>query len=89
MCASTSRPLTIDERVSFELALTAEEHVGGQARVLREQDFGLYALRFEVLSDEARGRLHDVALQAPGSVRAPNPIRLDGGNDRHNPPVRD
>lgn len=60
MCVSTSRPLTIDERVRFALALNAEEHLAGQARVLREQGFELYALRFEALSDAARRRLRDL-----------------------------
>ncbi len=32
MCVSTSRPLTIDERVRFELALHAGEHLAGHAR---------------------------------------------------------
>ncbi len=60
MCVSTARPLTIDERVRFDLALPPGEHLAGHARVLREQGFGLYALRFEGLSDEERGRLSDV-----------------------------
>lgn len=62
MCATTSRPLTVDERLTFELALNAEEYVRGKARVLREQDFGVYALRFESLSEEARGRLQELAV---------------------------
>ncbi len=61
MCASTSRPLVIDERLSFDLALSDGEHVGGEARVLREQSFGLYALRFELVSRHARARLLDIA----------------------------
>ncbi|MDP9377295.1 MAG: PilZ domain-containing protein [Actinomycetota bacterium] len=60
MCVSTCRPLTIDERVRFELALHAGDHLAGHARVLREQGFGFYALRFEGLCDEGRGRLRDV-----------------------------
>ena len=60
MCASTSRPLTIDERLSFELALDDDIRVDGQARVLREQDVGVYALRFEALSEQARARLLEV-----------------------------
>lgn len=87
MCASTSRPLTIDEAVSFELSLTAEEHVRGQARVLREQDFGLYALRFEVLSEEARDRLRDVVAHAAESACVPNRNGLEGRKLRHHPPV--
>ena len=87
MCASTSRPLTIDEAVSFELALNAEEHVCGQARVLREQDFGFYALRFEVLSEAARDRLHDVVAHAAESAGVADRNALDGRQLRHHPPV--
>ncbi len=61
MCASTSRPLVIDERLSFDLALSDGENLAGEARVLREQSFGTYALRFERVSSEARARLLDIA----------------------------
>ncbi len=60
MCASTSRPLTVDERLSFDLALSDDEHLAGEARVLREQDFGIYALSFEVVSSQARARLLEI-----------------------------
>jgi hypothetical protein len=35
--------------------------VRGRARVLREQAYGVYALRFERLSDEARAALSRLA----------------------------
>jgi hypothetical protein len=57
MCASTSRPLIIDERLDFDLALDGDDRLEGRARVLREQRLGVYAFRFESVSDEVRARL--------------------------------
>jgi hypothetical protein len=54
MCITCKRPLRTDEVVAFELC---DEHVRGEARVLREQSFGEYALRFERVDDAARARL--------------------------------
>jgi hypothetical protein len=54
MCITCKRPLRTDEVVAFELA---DEHVGGEARVLREQGFGEYALRFEQVDAPGRARL--------------------------------
>jgi PilZ domain len=50
MSVATSRPLAEDELVRFDLALRDETHVDGRARVLRQQTYGVYALRFERLS---------------------------------------
>ena len=61
MSVSTARPLAQDEVVSFDLDLEGEPHVEGQARVLRQQDFSCYALRFEALSEPQRLRLQDLA----------------------------
>jgi hypothetical protein len=87
MCAWTSRPLTIDEGMVFDLALNVDERLRGQARVLREQDFGLYALRFERLSDVDRRRLHDVAV-GRHPVVTQGPCHQSGGSGLHNQPIR-
>jgi c-di-GMP-binding flagellar brake protein YcgR len=52
MCVETSRPLATDELLRFEIALTGAGPVQGQARVLRQQGFKHYALRFERISEE-------------------------------------
>src|SRR4051812_39104384 len=52
MAVASDRPLAVDELLAFELA-----HVHGWARVLREQAYHVYALRFEALRDEARAEL--------------------------------
>jgi hypothetical protein len=46
------RPLTIDELLSFELAVDGTP-VAGRARVMREERRHVYALCFEELGDEA------------------------------------
>jgi hypothetical protein len=53
MRVATQRPLSPDEVLEFELP----PGVRGRARVLRQQSYGIYALRFERLSDEARAAL--------------------------------
>ena len=57
MCVATQRPLTTDEVLEFELPPPSGPSVRGRARVLRQQAYGVYALRFERLSDEARAAL--------------------------------
>ena len=52
MAVCSDRPLAADELVAFDL-----EAVQGQARVLREQGYHVYALRFEALREEARAGL--------------------------------
>ena len=61
MCVIASRPLAIDEVMRFDVAPQRDHRIGGRARVLRQQDYGVYALRFEALSAEDRERLFDVA----------------------------
>ena len=56
MCVSCARPLATDEVLRFDLSLTGGP-VDGQARVLRQQGYGVYALRFERLVDGCRERL--------------------------------
>jgi hypothetical protein len=53
MCVATARPLAPDEVLSFELS----PRIRGQARVLREQTYGCYAVRFESLPAPAREEL--------------------------------
>ena len=57
MRVATKRPLATDEVLEFQLQLGAQ----GRARVLREQTYGVYALRFERLSDEDREALSRLA----------------------------
>jgi hypothetical protein len=52
MAVASERPLAPDELVVFDLPA-----VRGQARVLRQQAYRVYALRFETLHDEARAGL--------------------------------
>ena len=52
MRVTVQRPLTIDERLSFELAIDGTS-VAGRARVMREEQHNVYALCFEELGDEA------------------------------------
>jgi PilZ domain len=57
MRVATQRPLTTDEVLEFELPPPAGPGVRGRARVLRQQSYGVSALRFERLSDDARAAL--------------------------------
>ena len=52
MAVSSDRPLAADEIVEFDLPA-----VHGRARVLREQAYHVYALRFEALPEGARAEL--------------------------------
>ena len=63
MSIKSTRPLATDEVLQFDLPLPAGDAVGGRARVLREQAYGVYALRFEALGESARSRLAGVAAQ--------------------------
>ena len=62
MRVHTSRPLSIDELLEFELP--DHGRINGRARVLREQAYRVYALRFEKLGDEARGEIASLAAAA-------------------------
>jgi len=55
----TNRPLAIDELLDFELPDRAR--INGRARVLREQAYRVYAVRFEKLGDEARAEIASLA----------------------------
>jgi hypothetical protein len=49
MCIKTERPLRIDEVLDFLLSPETPSPVVGQARVMREQTYRVYAMRFERL----------------------------------------
>ena len=61
MSVTSARPLAADEVVHFDLPLPRGDTVDGEARVLREQSYRVYALRFEALPEPARSRLAGVA----------------------------
>jgi hypothetical protein len=61
MSVTTARPLATDEVLHFDLPLPPGDVVDGRARVLREQAYGVYALRFEALREPVRARLAGVA----------------------------
>jgi hypothetical protein len=56
MCVATQRPLMPDEVLSFELS----PQINGRARVLRQQGYSRYAVRFEVLGEPARAELDGI-----------------------------
>jgi PilZ domain len=58
MCVATSRPLAPDEVLSFELS----PRISGRARVLRQQGYERYAVRFESLPEPALAELAALAL---------------------------
>jgi hypothetical protein len=57
MCIATSRPLALDEVLEFDLPLGGSGAIDGRARVLREERYRVYALRFEGLVEPAREQL--------------------------------
>jgi c-di-GMP-binding flagellar brake protein YcgR len=59
MGVTTNRPLSVDELLEFELP--DRGRINGRARVLREQAYRIYALRFEKLGDEARAEIAELA----------------------------
>jgi hypothetical protein len=54
MCVLTTRPLTEDEVLEFELT---QQAISGKARVMRHEGHGTYALRFESLPGSALDEL--------------------------------
>jgi PilZ domain len=69
-CITCSRPLRVDEEVRFDMELPLGAHLGGKARVLRQQRHDTYALRFEHLSPATRGALGEFVASPP--LRAPS-----------------
>jgi len=69
MRVTAERPLTIDERVNFDLELNGGSHVNGRARVLREERHRIYALCFEALNQDATATLSQlVAAEGPAAT---------------------
>jgi hypothetical protein len=68
MRVHTTRPLAVDEVLEFELPDRAR--INGRARVLREQAYRIYAMRFERLGDEARAEI--ATLATPRAAPAQN-----------------
>ena len=62
MCVCTERPLAADEVLRFELP----DGVDGRARVLRQEGHDTYAVRFELLAEQARAELQRLALAPAG-----------------------
>ena len=60
MCVCSARPLAQDELLDFELP----PRIRGRARVLRQQGFDTYAVRFEALEAAAREALQRIAVSA-------------------------
>jgi PilZ domain len=56
MCVASKRPLSPDEVLNFELG----PQISGRARVLRQQGWERYAVRFEALADPARAELDGI-----------------------------
>jgi len=71
MRIKTSRPLATDELLEFELPERAR--INGRGRVLREQGYRIYAVRFEKLGDEARAEI--AALAGAAAPTPPAPTR--------------
>jgi len=63
MHVRSSRPLTQDETVSFDLP-NLDMRLTGRARVIRLERPHVYALRFEGLPDPMTRRLHALAINA-------------------------
>jgi hypothetical protein len=59
MRIKTNRPLSVDEVLEFELP--DRGRINGRARILREQGYRIYAVRFEKLGDESRAELAELA----------------------------
>jgi hypothetical protein len=68
MRVHTTRPLGIDEVLEFELSERAR--INGRARVLREQGYRVYGLRFEKLGDAARAEIAGLTAAASPPARA-------------------
>jgi hypothetical protein len=64
MRVETPRPLTADEEVDFAIP-TDGLRLSGRARVMRQHERYVYALRFERLPADARAALHALAARTP------------------------
>lgn len=57
MRVSTSRPLRVDERLTFAVELDDGTRVAGRAHVVREHGATVYAVRFDRVDEAADERL--------------------------------
>ena len=64
MRVESRRPLTADEELEFAIPSDILK-VSGRARVMRQQERYVYALRFERLPPEARAALAALAARTP------------------------
>lgn len=64
MRIESRRPLSADEELDFTIP-TDEVRLSGRARVMRQQQRHVYALRFERLPPEARAALDALAARTP------------------------
>jgi PilZ domain len=64
MRVESRRPLTADEELEFAIPSDILK-VSGRARVMRQQERYVYALRFERLPPEARAALNALAARTP------------------------
>jgi hypothetical protein len=64
MRVESRRPLTADEELDFAIP-TDDLHLSGRARVMRQQERYVYALRFERLPPEVRAALAALAARRP------------------------
>jgi hypothetical protein len=65
LCVSTSRPLATDEVLRLDLPLDHEHRFDGRVRVLRQERYGVYALRFEQVSKLVLEELQHVVASRP------------------------
>jgi hypothetical protein len=64
MRVESRRPLTADEELEFAIPSDILK-VSGRARVMRQQERYVYALRFERLPPEAKAALNALAARKP------------------------
>src|SRR3954471_13285442 len=91
MRIKTNRPLAPDELLEFELPENGR--INGRARVLREQGYRIFAVRFEKLGDEARAELSTLVSAASGvpngtSHMTDRPVRRGPRPSPPNAPAR-
>ena len=75
MSVATTRPLAVDEELSFDLPLRPPPRISARARVVRDHGRDVYGLRFEQLPeqmladlDQLRGICSRVAAPEPQGI---------------------
>jgi hypothetical protein len=83
MCVATTRPLSVDEVLDFELPESEPGPLMGEARVMREQAYGVYAVRFERLAGSSQTHLRELcgteAGMGPGMTTPAEGRALENG----------